>query len=276
LLVVSAWLRAIFAAAALFASSTAHALSLPELDALASGSVAHLSVRDAKGDEHSSGSGFVISSSGRLVTNYHVIDGAERIIAVFPDKREALVTGVWAYDQEVDIAILQLAAGSYKPLRLATEPAREAEDIVVIGSPLGLGNSISAGVVSAVREKGLQGSKHFAEVKELANWGLQFTAAAAPGSSGSPILRGNGEVVGVVVGQLNDFQQAHFGIVVAKVQTILGSAPKEPRELTSATGARSVKTNLLISGAFFAGLLAMGLLGSQVQRWRGRPKPLKH
>ena len=142
--------------------------------------------------------------------------------------------------------------------------------------PLGLGNSISAGVVSAVREQGLQGSKQFADVKELASWGLQFTAAAAPGSSGSPILRGKGEVVGVVVGQLNEFQQAHFGIVVAKVQTILGSAPKEPRELSAATGARSVKTNLFISGAFFSGLAAIWLVGSMVLRWRGRPKPLKH
>jgi S1-C subfamily serine protease len=264
------------AAALLLAAGAARALSLPELSALASGSVAHLSVRDAKGDERSSGSGFVISSSGRLVTNYHVIDGAERVIAVFPNKHEVDVHGVWAYDKDVDIAILQLAPGSYKPLRLATEPAREAEDIVVIGSPLGLGNSISAGVVSAVREQGLQGSKQFADVKELASWGLQFTAAAAPGSSGSPILRGNGEVVGVVVGQLNEFQQAHFGIVVAKVQTILGSAPKEPRELSAATGARSVKTNLFISGAFFSGLAAIWLVGSMVLRWRGRPKPLKH
>jgi S1-C subfamily serine protease len=261
--------------ALLLATVPARALSLPELSALAKGSVAHLSVRDAKGEERGSGSGFVISSAGRLVTNYHVIDGAERITAVFPDKREVSVTGVWAYDKEVDIAILQLAPGTYKALRLATEPAREAEDIVVIGSPLGLGNSISAGVVSAVRDQGLQG-KEFDDSPELVNWGLQFTAAAAPGSSGSPILRGNGEVVGVLVGHLAAFQGAHFGILVAKVRIVLGSAPKEPRELGSATGARTVQKNLLISGAFFFGLAAIWLIGAQVQRRRSRPKPLKH
>jgi S1-C subfamily serine protease len=274
--VVGAWLRASLVMVALLCGARpVCALDLPALSALAKGSVAHLSVRDAKGDEESSGSGFVVSTSGRLVTNYHVIDGAERIVAVFPDKREVNVSGVWAYDKEVDIAILQLAPGAYQALPLATEPAREAEDIVVIGSPLGLGNSISAGVVSAVRDQGLRG-KQFADTPELANWGLQFTAAAAPGSSGSPILRGNGEVVGVVVGHLDAFQGAHFGIVVGKVQTILGSAPKAPRELTSATGARSVETNLLFSGAFFFGLAAIWLIVSQVQRFRGRPKPLKH
>jgi S1-C subfamily serine protease len=242
----------------------ASALPLQELSATARGRVAHLSVRDDHGEEMSSGSGFVISSGGRLVTNFHVIDDAENIVAVFPDKREAKVTGVWAFDKDVDLAILQLEPGQYTPLALATEPAREGEDIVVIGSPLGLGNSISAGVVSAVRENGIEKTAHR---DAQASWGLQFTAAAAPGSSGSPILRVDGEVVGVLVGHIGGMDGAHFGILVSRVQRLLGSAPEVVKPLAAATGARSTKTNLIISGVFFTGLALVWLAASHLHRF---------
>jgi S1-C subfamily serine protease len=255
-------------------SGGASALPLQELSATARGRVAHLSVRDDRGEEVSSGSGFVISSSGRLVTNFHVIDGAERIAAVFPDRREAEVTGVWSFDKDVDLAILQLEPGQYTALALATEPAQDGEDIVVIGSPLGLGNSISAGVVSAVRENGIAETSHR---KGEASWGLQFTAAAAPGSSGSPILRLNGEVVGVLVGHIGALNGAHFGILVSRVQRLLGSAPPAVTPLTAVTGARSVKTNLIISGAFLSGLVVVWLVGSRLHRFvEKRRAPVEH
>jgi S1-C subfamily serine protease len=255
-------------------SAGALALPLQELSATARGRVAHLSVRDGQGKELGSGSGFVISSAGRFVTNFHVIDGAEQLVAVFPDKREAKVTGVWNFDRDVDLAILQLEPGQYAPLVLATEPARDGEDIVVIGSPLGLGNSISAGVVSAVRENGIEkSSQHEAQ----ASWGLQFTAAAAPGSSGSPILRVDGEVVGVLVGHIGGLNGAHFGILVSRVQRLLGSAPPVVQPLAAATGARSVKMNLLISGAFLTGLVVVWLAGAQLHRFVGKRRALvKH
>lgn len=244
-------------------SGAALALPLQDISERARGRVAHLSVRDVKGEERGSGSGFVISGGGRLVTNFHVIDGAARIVAVFPDKREARVTGVWAFDKDVDIAILQLEAGSYAPLTLAVEGAHEGEEIVVIGSPLGLGNSISTGIVSAVRERGIE-RKPYRDA--MASWSLQVTAAAAPGSSGSPILRDNGDVVGVVVGYLGGLEGVHFGIAVSEVQRLVASAPAQPQQLASATGVRSVQTNLLISAAFFAGVVLLWVVGSHVHR----------
>lgn len=257
--------------------ASAAALPLQELSRSTRGRVAHLSVRDGKGEEISTGSGFVISAGGRLVTNFHVIDGAENVVAVFPGKKEAKVTGVWSFDKKVDIAILQLEAGAYEPLPLATDPAKEGEEIAVIGSPLGLGNAITAGLISAVRERGLQDTEFGKDDEEVASWALQITAAAAPGSSGSPILRGNGEVVGVLVGNLRPLEGVHFGIAVAKVQSLLSSAAADTQSLTSASGARSVQTNLLISAAFFAGLGLVWVLSSHVlRRLQARAGVVKH
>lgn len=249
-------------------SGAARALPLTELSAQAHGRVAHLSVRDARGEEHSSGSGFLISSDGRIATNFHVIDGAVGIVAVFPGKREVNVTGVWAFDRDIDLAVLQLQQGQYDALPLAQQGAQEGEEIVLIGSPLGLGNSISSGIVSAVREHGID-SKHFGD--GIASWSLQITAAAAPGSSGGPILRGNGEVVGILVGHLDGLVGAHFGIAVDKLRLVAASAPAQLRPLNAATGVRTVKANLLISAAGLGSLVAVWVLGSKLQAfWRSK------
>ena len=254
----------------LSSSGVAQALPLAELTAHVEPSVVHLLIRDARGEDESEGSGFVIASNGRVATNYHVIEGAEHMVALFPDKKEVLVTGVWAFDKEIDLAILQLAPGKYPALDLATEPARAGEDIVVIGSPLGLGNSVSTGVMSAIREKGLS-ERPFGEGS--ASWSLQFTAAAAPGSSGSPILRPNGEVIGILVGHLEGLDGAPFGIDVAKLRHIAATAPAEPRSLGEIAGARSVGRNLIISAGFFAGVAGLWAAGSKIARLRRRPRP---
>lgn len=245
-------------------SGAAQALTVEQLSRHAQGRVVHLSVRDDRGDEDGSGSGFVISREGRVATNYHVIENAPNVVAVFPDKREVKVTGVWAFDKDIDLAVLQLERATYEPLVLAQEPAHEGEDIVLVGSPLGLGNSISSGIVSAVRDQGID-KKRFGEALE--SWSLQVTAAAAPGSSGSPILRSNGEVLGVLVGHLDGLEGASFAIGVDRLWKVAATASQQVRPLNAATGVRTVRTNLLISGAVL-GLAA--LLWVVVSKMHGR------
>ncbi len=247
-------------------SRAAQALSLQEISEHAHGRVVHLSVRNAHGEEESSGSGFIISSSGRVATNFHVIEGAERLFAVFPDKKEVKVTGVWAFDKKVDLAVLQLEPGTYQPLTLAQAPAHAGEDIVVIGSPLGLGNAISTGIISAVREQGIDRPEYHEDMK---SWTLQFTAAAAHGSSGSPILRTNGEVVGVAVGIIDGLE---FGIAVDELRRLAASAPAKPQTFGEVLGARSVTRNLLISGAFFASLAVLWVGVSRISKLRQRAR----
>jgi S1-C subfamily serine protease len=239
--------------------ATGFAAPLPLQDLLKSAgpSVVHLSVRDAADEEEGSGSGFVISEDGRVVTNHHVIDGARRIIAVFADGKEVEVAGVWAFSgrEKDDIAVLQLGPGRYPALRLAVTPARQGDEVVVIGSPLGLSQAITTGIVAAVREHGTV-TRRTKDGPE--SWGLQITAGIAPGSSGSPILNASGDVVGVAVGTWGG--TANFGVPVARVQKLTearNTTLDRVRPLSEAHDGPSLRTNLLVSAAIFG---AIGLV----------------
>jgi S1-C subfamily serine protease len=226
------------------------ALPLQDLVQRSKGRIAHLSVRDSSNEEQSSGSGFVISPDGQLATNFHVIDSAKRIVAVFSNGTEVDVVGVRGFDAEADIAVLQLKPGTYPALPLATVPAKTGDEIVVIGSPLGLGEAISTGIVSAVREHGTArpGSRPGKE-----SWVLQISAAVASGSSGSPILNKEGEVVGLAVGVVRG-EAMYFGVPVAKLQKLLEAGLGELKPLPEAREGWSVRTNILISTAFLAAI----------------------
>jgi serine protease Do len=241
------------------------ALPLHDIAKVASPSVVHLSIRDSSNEEDSSGSGFVISADGQVATNFHVVDEAERMVAVFPDGRQVDVVGIRAFDKEDDVAVLQLAPGSYPPLRLSETPAAPGDDIIVIGSPLGLGHSLSTGIIAATREHGTvtKGHKDGDE-----SWQLQITAAIAPGSSGSPILNDSGDVVGLAVGRMGD--DVYFGIPIAKLKTVVEKMPAQARPLGEAPHGRSVRTNLLISGALFSGIAAAYWGSAWLQRRRRR------
>jgi S1-C subfamily serine protease len=244
--------------------ATGFAASLPLQDLLknAGPSVVHLSVRDAADEEEGSGSGFVISEDGRLVTNRHVIDGARRIVAVFADGKEVAVAGVWAFSdsEKDDIAVLQLAPGRYPTLRLAGTPAQQGDEVVVIGSPHGLSQAITTGIVAAVREHGTV-TRRTKDGPE--SWGLQITAGIAPGSSGSPILNTSGEVVGVAVGTWGG--TANFGVPVERVRKLTDAkdgALDRVRPLSEARGGPSLRTSLLVSAALFGAIgLAWWLSG---------------
>jgi S1-C subfamily serine protease len=235
-------------------------LPLQDLLKHAGPSVVHLSVRDAADEEEGSGSGFVLSEDGRLVTNHHVIDGASRIVAVFADGKEVEVVGVWAFSESEkdDIAVLQLAPGRYPALRLAATPAQQGDEVVVIGSPHGLSQAITTGIVAAVREHGTV-TRRTKDGPE--SWGLQITAGIAPGSSGSPILNASGDIVGVAVGTWGG--TANFGVPVDRVRKLTeAKGTDRMRPLSEARGGPSLRTNLLVSAALLGAIgLAWWLSG---------------
>jgi serine protease Do len=244
------------------------ALPLQDMAKAAGPSVVHLSIRDADGEEDSSGSGFVISAEGGVATNYHVVDEAERMVAVFPDGRQVDVVGVRGYDKDSDVAVLQLAPGTYPPLKLAGNPGAVGDEIVVIGSPLGLGQSLSTGIIAALREHGTvtKGNKDGEE-----SWQLQITAAIAPGSSGSPIMNAGGEVVGLAVGHMGD--GVYFGVPVTRLNGLLAK-PVALKSLAEFNGRRSVQTNLLISaGVFGAFGFAFWLLSARHRQQERASQP---
>jgi tetratricopeptide (TPR) repeat protein len=175
---------------------------------------------DAKGEPLAQGSGFFVSETGELITNYHVFKDAESIEVKCPDNSVYKITLVIAEDLTSDLVKLQADTGGKKVpwLKLNKAKIDVGEKIVVIGSPKGLEATVSDGIVSAVRD-----------VPGFGNI-IQITAPVSPGSSGSAVVNMKGEVIGVASAQMREGQNLNFVVpaerIVAlkeKKQTIMES-----------------------------------------------------
>jgi len=135
------------------------------------------------------GSGFIVSPDGYIVTNAHVVDGANEVTVRLTDRREFTAKVIGA-DKRTDIALIKIdAKGNLPALDLSNPPApRQGEWVVAIGSPFGFENSISAGIVSGVH-RALPGGQMTPFI--------QTDVAVNPGNSGGPLLNAAGQVVGV-------------------------------------------------------------------------------
>jgi putative serine protease PepD len=139
------------------------------------------------------GSGFVIDEEGRVITNHHVIEGAETVTVVFADGEEAQARVVGS-DPSTDIALLQLEDfdGDLHPIPLGSSESLEIGDTVVaIGSPFGLEGTLTAGIVSAL-DRQIRAPNNF-----TIDGAIQTDAALNSGNSGGPLLDAQGRVVGV-------------------------------------------------------------------------------
>jgi S1-C subfamily serine protease len=142
----------------------------------------------------SGGSGFIISRSGDVLTNYHVVEGCRELHVLHHDKR--LVATLVAADPTADLAVLHLPEPAADAALLRGEiPVKPGEAVVVVGFPLQGLLSSQASVTAAIvsRLSGPRDDTHQ----------LQITAPVQPGNSGSPLLDANGAVAGVVVAKLN-------------------------------------------------------------------------
>lgn len=166
---------------------------------------------DANQQVRSVGSGFLVTSDGTVVTNYHVIDGASRIVAKSYIGRRFAVKSIVATDPAHDLAILKLDVANTPWLPLADERlVNPGSPLVVIGNPTGLEGSITQGIVSAIRNV-----KSYGPV-------FQISAAISPGSSGSPVLTPDGKVLGVVTFMKLDGQALNFAVSVQSLKALLG------------------------------------------------------
>ncbi len=132
------------------------------------------------------GSGFFISEDGFILTNHHVVEGADDITVTLTDRRE-FKAKVIGSDERTDVALIKIEAGGMTPLR-AGDPTvlRKGEWVVAIGSPFGLDSTVTAGIVSAIRR----------DTGDYLPF-IQTDVAVNPGNSGGPLLNMNGEVVGI-------------------------------------------------------------------------------
>jgi S1-C subfamily serine protease len=157
--------------------------------------------------ERSVGTGVVIVDKGVILTNLHVVAGANRVRVVFADglESEATISGV---RPEHDLAVLQahtvpddLVAATLR----STADLQLGDQVVAVGFPFGIGPSVTAGVVSGLRRE-----FRSSEGKRVLTNLIQFDAAVNPGSSGGPLITAEGEVVGIVTAILNPAEQGFF------------------------------------------------------------------
>ena len=138
------------------------------------------------------GSGFVISADGFIVTNAHVIEGAEEIYVRFTDKREMKAKVVGA-DKRSDVALVKVEATGLPFLKLGDSAnMRVGEWVLAIGSPFGFTNSVTAGILSA-KSRDLPADSTASDAVPF----LQTDVAVNPGNSGGPLFNLKGEVVGI-------------------------------------------------------------------------------
>jgi S1-C subfamily serine protease len=191
----------------------ARADTIPEIVAKTKPAVVEIVTTDDKGSTNRLGTGFFISPDGQVVTNRHVIEGAASIAAVNNNGAIFLFERVVAEPSGVDLAILKFRASDVPFLRLGkSTTAVEGQKVIVIGNPTGLTGTVSDGIISAFREN-----------RSL----IQITAPISPGSSGSPVLDENGQVIGVARLVSTEGQNLNFAIAVEEVSAALLQPPSE-------------------------------------------------
>jgi serine protease Do len=135
------------------------------------------------------GTGFIISADGYILTNNHVVGGADKILVTLTDKRECEATIVGA-DSHSDIAVIKVEKGDLPFLPLGdSDTLQVGEWVIAAGNPFGLSHTITAGIVSA---KG----RNAVGLADYENF-IQTDAAINPGNSGGPLINLDGEVVGI-------------------------------------------------------------------------------
>lgn len=165
--------------------------------------------------EQGSGSGFIFNSNGQILTNAHVINGADMVSVTLKDGRsfEGKVIGE---DAVTDVAVVKIDAPNVPSVPLGnSDTLQPGEPVIAIGNPLGLNNTVTSGILSAT---GRSSSDIGASDKRVDY--IQTDAAINPGNSGGPLLNSRGQVIGMNTAIIRGAQGLGFAIPINTVQRI--------------------------------------------------------
>jgi S1-C subfamily serine protease len=165
--------------------------------------------------ERGSGSGFIINSSGQILTNSHVVDGADQVTVTLKDGR-TFDGKVLGEDPVTDVAVIQINGNNLPILALGnSNTLQPGEAVIAIGNPLGLNNTVTSGILSATDRS----SSAIGASDKRVDY-LQTDAAINPGNSGGPLLNAGGEVIGMNTAIIQGAQGLGFAIPINTVQKI--------------------------------------------------------
>lgn len=175
---------------------------VPELVKKLKPAVVLIYTYDSNGRLVGQGSGFFVNAEGEVVTNYHLLYRVNRGEVRTAQGISYLIKGVIGEDIEGDLVkvVLDTSDKAFPHLQVSSSLPEQGEKVVVIGNPFGLEQTVSDGIVSAVRD-----SPPFGKI-------IQITAPISPGSSGSPVVNMAGEVIGVATLQFSEGQNLNFAI----------------------------------------------------------------
>ncbi|WP_407313218.1 cell wall-binding repeat-containing protein [Desulfosporosinus sp. SB140] len=190
--------------------SSTKSYTASQVSQLVSPSVVYINVYNSSGKVYASGSGFVVDSNGKIVTNYHVIKGAQSAKVYLPNGTSYDVNKIFAYDKDRDIAVLGINATGLAAVTLGDSNSINTGDkIYTIGCPEGLENTLSDGLISC-NSRTIKSQKY-----------IQISAPISPGSSGGVLINEQARVIGITSGSLEDSQELNFAVPINDLKGFL-------------------------------------------------------
>lgn len=198
-------------------------LSSEELFAKCSPSVFYIEVYDKAGNATTAGSGVFLTAAGEAVTNYHVIEGAASAKIQTADGKVYDVSGVYAYDEDLDLARIKVNGSGFTPITVGDSMSlATGAKVYAIGSPQGLSNTLSDGIISNAKRT-ISGMDY-----------IQTTAAISHGSSGGALLNASGELIGITSAYIDGGQNLNLAIPVRYLEELGTGELKSFAALTAA------------------------------------------
>ncbi len=203
------------------------------------------------------GSGFIVKSDGTIITNYHVIEGANEIGVRLINGKIFEDISIIQIDKEKDIAVIKINGTSLPTVKLGdSDQVNPGDKIVVIGNPKGLENTVTDGLISGIRDIDEGFKVH------------QISAPISSGSSGSPVFNLKGEVIGIAQGSFTEAQNLNFSIPINYVRSIIGAAaasrteamPKVARQGGGTKIPYRTESNPLLIGIIFFSVASIVLI----------------
>ena len=165
--------------------------------------------------QRGTGSGFITSADGQIITNAHVVEGADTVTVVLKDGRR-YPGKVLGADSLSDVAVVRIEANNLPTVRLGnSDQLVPGQLAIAIGNPLGLSNTVTQGIISATERS----TSDIGIPDKRINF-IQTDAAINPGNSGGPLLNGAGEVIGVNTAIIQGAQGLGFAIPINTVQKV--------------------------------------------------------